>query len=95
MFLWSYEKFKLRLELMADWYADLRDGGTLNRDHIFDPWLEISDEEIKQNAEDQNENTDNKIIKLREKLEEEKVKLGEIKLNKDNLLMKLEKFLSK
>lgn len=79
IFLWSNDKFKLRLELMADWYEDLRDGGTLNKEHIFDPWLEISDEEIKQNAEDQNDDTGNKLSKLKEKLEEEKSKLQEIK----------------
>ncbi|CAI2380488.1 unnamed protein product [Moneuplotes crassus] len=95
LFLWSYEKFKQRLELMAEWYSDLRDGGTLDKAHIFDPWLEISDEEIKKNAEDRNQGTGDRLQKLRETIETEKETLEEIKKNKDQLYSKLERYLNK
>jgi hypothetical protein len=47
LFLWSYEKFKERVELMAEWYSDLMDDGILNRERYFDPWIDFNDEDIK------------------------------------------------
>ena len=52
IFLWSYEKFKQRLALMQEWYADLMDDGIINRDHLFDPWQEFSDNDIKERKND-------------------------------------------
>jgi hypothetical protein len=48
LFLWSWETFTERLELMKEWYSDLMDDGRINRDHISDPWSNISDLAIKQ-----------------------------------------------
>lgn len=47
LFLWSYEKFLERLELMRSWYADLMDDGIINWDHSIDPWSNVTDAELK------------------------------------------------
>lgn len=85
MFLWSYEKFKQRLELMAEWYADLKDDGMLNKDYFIDPWLDVSDEDIKRKVEEQKDMTADKIKKLKARLEEEKANLANIIKRKDAL----------
>lgn len=50
-YLWSYEKFLERLELMRSWYADLMDDGIINRDHSIDPWSNVTDAELKAKKE--------------------------------------------
>jgi hypothetical protein len=45
-FLWSYDKFLERLELMADWYDDMCDDGILNRERFIDPWLDVNDADM-------------------------------------------------
>ncbi|PCI27702.1 hypothetical protein COB52_04480 [Candidatus Kaiserbacteria bacterium] len=41
LFLWSFEKFQERLDMMADWYADFIDDGIINRDRFADPWSNL------------------------------------------------------
>ena len=72
LFLWSYIKFKQRLELMTEWYADLKDDGVLNKDYTIDPWIDISDEDIKRKVDEQKEMANDKINKLKQRLENEK-----------------------
>ena len=45
-FLWSWEKFLDRLDLMKEWYADLMDDGIINREHPIDPWSNITEADI-------------------------------------------------
>ena len=82
MFIWSYEKFIERLELMREWYADLMDDGIINREHPIDPWSDINDEEIKRRIEEQKSADAERLEKLEKRLAqmtEEKEKVdGEI-----------------
>ena len=70
MFIWSYEKFVERLELMREWYADLMDDGIINREHPIDPWSDINDEEIKRRIEEQKSADAERLEKLKSKLED-------------------------
>ena len=90
IFLWSYEKFKSRLELMAEWYNDLKDDGVLDKEYNIDPWIDISDNDIKQKVDEQKDVTEDKIKKLKAKFAEETKKLDQIKENKMKLLESLE-----
>lgn len=66
LFLWSYEKFKKRLEMMAEWYADLTDDGIINRDYVFDPWTEFTDDALKKRKEEEKLLAKDKIKLLKE-----------------------------
>ena len=94
LFLWSYIKFKQRLELMTEWYADLKDDGVLNKDYTIDPWIDISDEDIKRKVDEQKEMANDKINKLKQRLENEKEKLEVIKTNQNSKMAEIEKLLS-
>jgi hypothetical protein len=53
LFLWSYEKFMQRINMMREWYADLMDDGIINREHPVDPWSDISDSDVKKKKDEQ------------------------------------------
>lgn len=64
LYLWSYEKFRDRLDFMREWYADLMDDGIINREHIMDPWSNIKDSDIKILKEEEKGNIDERLKKL-------------------------------
>ena len=76
LFLWSYEKFQERLELMRSWYADLMDDGIINRDHSIDPWSNVSDAELKQKRDLERGMIQTRIEKLKKKIEKEKADMA-------------------
>jgi len=71
LFLWRYSKFVDRLRLMEKWYADITDNGMLNGDYIIDPWVTITDEDIKRRQQDLKMTGPQKIVKLKERLADE------------------------
>jgi hypothetical protein len=95
LFLWRYAKFKERLVQMRKWYNDIKDNGVLDENYLIDPWINVSDEDIKCKLEEQKMQTEVKIRKLKEKLAEEKKQLEEEKRAKDIEKQKLEGFLSR
>lgn len=46
IYLWDFEKFKDRVEMMAEYYDDLKDDGILNRERYFDPWSDFNDYKV-------------------------------------------------
>lgn len=44
--LWDYEKFVERVEMMAEYYSDLKDDGELNHEYPFDPWLDVVEDAV-------------------------------------------------
>jgi hypothetical protein len=41
IYLWDFEKFKERVEMMADWYEGMKEGSTdAESDHPTDPWID-------------------------------------------------------
>lgn len=69
LFLWSWEKFKERLEFMREWYADLMDDGIINREHKIDAWSNISDKDIKLKQEEEKGDIEERIKKLKKKVD--------------------------
>ena len=64
LFLWSYEKFLERLEMMADWYHDYREDGILNRTRALDPWLDYNDNDAKEHKEEESISLESKLEKI-------------------------------
>lgn len=81
IYLWDFEKFTRRVEMMAEWYEDIAEDGVLNRDRYFDPWIDsptVSESEQKQMAkeslEDQLRKVDELIRKKKGQLEDVQAK---------------------
>ena len=94
LFLWSYEKFKEKVNQMSQWYADLKDDGVLSKDHTIDPWIDISDEDIKKKVEEQKGMVSDKIKKLKSRLKEEQDKLDAITKKRNSYMEEIEKLIS-
>ena len=94
LFLWSYEKFRKRLDLMNQWYTDLKDDGVLNKDHSIDPWIDINDEDVKKKIEEEKGMAVDKVKKLKTKLQEEQSKLDSIVKKRDSLMKEIEQKIS-
>lgn len=56
---------------MRSWYADLMDDGIINRDHSIDPWSNVSDAELKAKKELEKGVLQQRIEKLKKKIEKE------------------------
>lgn len=87
-FLWSYEKFLERLDLMRDWYDDLQDDGILNRVRFVDPWSNVS-------GQDSSDRQDSWMREHEEQIKRIKEKLELLKKRKGNLDKQSEKFKGK
>jgi hypothetical protein len=94
LFLWRYVKFRERLAEMRKWYDDIKDNGVLDGDYLIDPWMDVSDEDIKRKQAEQKLQTEAKIKRLKERLAVEKSQLEEEKSAKDAEKKKLEDLLS-
>lgn len=90
LYLWSYEKFKQRLELMAEWYSDIMDDGEINREHPIDPWSDVSDSDLKRKKEEQGAATEDQIKKIKIIIENLKNDYKAAEGEKDAYLKKLE-----
>ena len=80
---------------MTEWYADLKDDGILDKDYTIDPWIDISDSDIKRKVDEKKEMSIDKIRKLKDRLEDEKSKLELIKKNQNSCMTQIERLLSK
>lgn len=64
IFLWDFEKFRDRVELMMDWYDDINTNGMRTRESYLDPWNDITDEEVPFYLEDEHEEQENQKARL-------------------------------
>ena len=68
IFLWSYEKFLERLDLMRDWYDDAGDDGIINRERFVDPWMDVTEADVQEKEEDRERENEDQIKKLKIKI---------------------------
>lgn len=57
---------------MQEWYADLMDDGIINREHLFDPWQEFTDNDLKERKKDEGLLLSDRKKLINQKLEENK-----------------------
>jgi flagellar hook-basal body complex protein FliE len=70
IFLWSWDKFMDRIDMMADWYEDYLDDGIINRDRFADPWSNMEDKHILEQKADEEISLENKMNKIEENLKQ-------------------------
>jgi len=91
-FLWDFEKFKDRVELMLDWYDDINTNGILTHEHYLDPWNDITDEEVPLYLEDEQEELENQKVRLQIYIQQCENKKKIISKQNKQIMKKLEKF---
>lgn len=64
IYLWDYNKFKERVEMMLDWYNDMTGNQTTEKEKYFDPWTDLTDEEVLFYMEDEQEEQENQKARL-------------------------------
>lgn len=64
VFLWSYDKFKDRVEMMLNWYNDFSGSDLVSKEIHFDPWTDLTDEEVLFFMEDDQEEIENQKARL-------------------------------
>jgi hypothetical protein len=70
VFLWSWDKFMDRIDMMADWYEDYLDDGIINRDRFADPWSNMEDKHILEQKADEEISLENKMNKIETSLKQ-------------------------
>jgi len=93
-YLWRYVHFQKRLQKMREWYDDIAEDGIVNDDSLIDPWMNISEDDIKRKQEMQLRDFEDKVRNSKKKLIADKEILDEAKKEKEDALIKIEENLS-